>query len=229
MNARADNVTTTLEEAVRRRKADVGAERHIPFAHHVTPSIIKMRNNGDLCCTWRLAGIPFQTAGVEEIATAKRQLVSFVHSLRSTDAAEPTAQWFHRVRRKATDRLHGKFPNAFAQTVDSKFWSNVASNVMLRSEYYFTLVVRPTRTASGWFNRFKSRKPEDRAQEERALILYASGRKMESVARRMGVRYETAKGYIDRVRHKYAALGRDVRTKTQLYQAALSDGLIEPP
>ena len=170
MNARANAETATLEDAIRRRNTDIGAERHIPFAHHVTPSIIKLRNNGDLCCTWRLTGIPFQTAGVEQIATAKRQLVSFIHSVRGTELAEPTALWFHRSRRKATDRLYGKFPNAFAKNLDTKFWNKVAGSVMLRNEHHFTLVVRPTRTASGLFNRFKSRKPEDRMQAEKELI-----------------------------------------------------------
>jgi DNA-binding CsgD family transcriptional regulator len=51
---------------------------------------------------------------------------------------------------------------------------------------------------------------------------------MAAVARRMGVSYETAKSYIDRVRDKYAALGRDVGTKTQLYAAAVEDGCVEP-
>jgi len=63
-------------------------------------------------------------------------------------------------------------------------------------------------------------------QEERALMLYATGMKMSSVARRLGVQPDTAKVYIDRVRKKYAALGREVRTKTDLYIAATEDGLI---
>ncbi|MFM8774749.1 MAG: response regulator, partial [Actinomycetota bacterium] len=44
-------------------------------------------------------------------------------------------------------------------------------------------------------------------QERRALTLYASGMKLESVARAMGVQTGTAKEYIRRVREKYAAVG----------------------
>jgi DNA-binding NarL/FixJ family response regulator len=72
-------------------------------------------------------------------------------------------------------------------------------------------------------------RPALSAQEERALVLYASGLKLDSVARRLGVAPSTAKQYLDRVRDKYTELGRDARTKTQLYAAALSDGLIAPP
>jgi DNA-binding NarL/FixJ family response regulator len=62
------------------------------------------------------------------------------------------------------------------------------------------------------------------AQEERTLVLYVSGLKLVAVARRLGVRYDTAKGYLDRVRDKYAAAGRPARTKTELYRVALQDG-----
>ncbi|HEY5360135.1 MAG TPA: response regulator transcription factor [Streptosporangiaceae bacterium] len=63
-------------------------------------------------------------------------------------------------------------------------------------------------------------------QELRALILYASGLPMKSVARRLGVSIYTAKGYIDRVRDKYAHAGREARTKLDLHQRAVEDGLL---
>jgi DNA-binding NarL/FixJ family response regulator len=64
-------------------------------------------------------------------------------------------------------------------------------------------------------------------QEEMALRLYASGLKLEAVARRMGISPHTVREYLGRVRRKYAEVGRDVRTKTDLYAAALKDGLID--
>lgn len=66
------------------------------------------------------------------------------------------------------------------------------------------------------------------AQEERTLVLYVTGLKLAAVARRLGVRYDTAKGYLDRVRAKYAAAGRPARTKTELYRVALEDGRLGP-
>jgi DNA-binding NarL/FixJ family response regulator len=73
------------------------------------------------------------------------------------------------------------------------------------------------------------KRPALSAQEERALVLYASGLKLDAVARRLGVAPSTAKQYIDRVREKYADLGRDARTKTELYAAAVADGLLKTP
>ena len=63
-------------------------------------------------------------------------------------------------------------------------------------------------------------------QETRALVLYASGLPMKSVARQLGVGHDTAKGYIDRVRDKYAECGRPAGTKVELYRQAMADGLL---
>ncbi len=63
-------------------------------------------------------------------------------------------------------------------------------------------------------------------QERKALILYASGLKMDTVARRMGVSTTTAKEYIKRVRQKYAKSGTSLPTKVDLHQLARSQGLL---
>jgi DNA-binding CsgD family transcriptional regulator len=66
-------------------------------------------------------------------------------------------------------------------------------------------------------------------QELSALRLYASGMKLDSVARRMNVSPATAKEYLDRVRAKYQQVGRPARTRTELYAAASRDGLLPSP
>jgi DNA-binding NarL/FixJ family response regulator len=60
-----------------------------------------------------------------------------------------------------------------------------------------------------------------------ALRLYASGLKLSAVGHRMGISPHTAKEYLDRVRVKYANLGRAARTRTELYAEANRDGLLE--
>lgn len=62
-----------------------------------------------------------------------------------------------------------------------------------------------------------------------ALRLYASGLKLTAVANRMGVSPHTAKEYLDRVRAKYATVGRHARTRTELYVEANRDGLLNAP
>lgn len=63
-------------------------------------------------------------------------------------------------------------------------------------------------------------------QERRALMLYGSGLTLDMVAHRMGVKRNTAKDYIDRVREKYSKMGIEARTKIQLNAAAREDGLL---
>lgn len=61
-------------------------------------------------------------------------------------------------------------------------------------------------------------------QELRALVLYASGTKLDTVARRLNIRPTTAREYIERVKRKYAAVGRPLHTKHDLRTAMLDDG-----
>lgn len=63
-------------------------------------------------------------------------------------------------------------------------------------------------------------------QERRALVLYASGLTLDTVARRMGLTAHTVKHYIDRVRDKYTEAGVQARTKVELHAVARSAGLI---
>ena len=63
-------------------------------------------------------------------------------------------------------------------------------------------------------------------QELAALRLYASGMKLDSVARRMNVSPATAKEYLDRVRAKYAQAHRHVRSKSDMHRAAVEDGFL---
>lgn len=63
-------------------------------------------------------------------------------------------------------------------------------------------------------------------QEQRALLLYSSGMKLDAVARTMQVSPGTVKEYIKRVRAKYAAAGTPLPTKIELFQVAREEGLV---
>jgi len=63
-------------------------------------------------------------------------------------------------------------------------------------------------------------------RERTAMVLYSSGLKMETVARRMGVKTSTAQEYIKRVREKYMKAGTPLPSKTDLYRQAREEGLV---
>ena len=64
-------------------------------------------------------------------------------------------------------------------------------------------------------------------QEQQALSLYASGMKLEAVARAMNISRSTASEYIQRARKKYTKAGINLPTKTDLYRQAQQDGLLK--
>jgi DNA-binding NarL/FixJ family response regulator len=63
-------------------------------------------------------------------------------------------------------------------------------------------------------------------REREVLSLYASGMSLKQVASQLEVAPSSAKEHIDRVRVKYARLGREAHTKVDLYRLAIEDGLI---
>lgn len=61
------------------------------------------------------------------------------------------------------------------------------------------------------------------------LELYASGEKADRVARLTGLAPQTVNDYLQRIRMKYAAVGRPAPTKTDLYKRAVEDGVLPIP
>lgn len=63
-------------------------------------------------------------------------------------------------------------------------------------------------------------------REVEVLSLYASGMSLKQVAYQLQIKPSSAKEHIDRVRVKYARLGREAATKVDLFKRALEDGII---
>ena len=64
------------------------------------------------------------------------------------------------------------------------------------------------------------------SREREVLSLYASGLSLKQVAFQLEIKQSSAKEHIDRVRVKYAKLGREAGTKVDLYRRAIEDGII---
>jgi DNA-binding NarL/FixJ family response regulator len=63
-------------------------------------------------------------------------------------------------------------------------------------------------------------------REREVLSLYASGMSLKQVAFQLQIKQNSAKEHIDRVRVKYAKLGRQAATKVDLFKRAVEDGII---
>lgn len=148
--------TTNLAAEQAAAAAEVPVSRYIPFSVHLAPGVVKLRENGDLCATWRLHGISFETADERTILAAKEQLVNFLHAIRGSEQSEPTALWVHRVRRAMTDRLAGNYPNAFAANFVAKYWDHLEQMPFVANELFFTVIMRPSVGANVQFKRART-------------------------------------------------------------------------
>lgn len=68
-------------------------------------------------------------------------------------------------------------------------------------------------------------RPQLSAQERKVLLDYASGYTLQATARRAGVSVRTAREYLERVRRKYAEVGRPVSHKLDLAARVREDRL----
>ncbi len=75
----------------------------------------------------------------------------------------------------------------------------------------------------------RPQRPQLSTQERAVLLAYASGMTLKAAARVVGVRPETAKCYLDRVKAKYQAVGRPTYTKLDLANRVREDDLAVPP
>lgn len=67
------------------------------------------------------------------------------------------------------------------------------------------------------------------SQRQRTVLeLYASGESTHGVAQLLDMSVDTVNMYLDRVRVKYANLGRPARTKSEMYDRAVEDGFLSP-
>lgn len=64
-------------------------------------------------------------------------------------------------------------------------------------------------------------------REKEVLSLYASGMSLKQVAYQLQIKQSSAKEHIDRVRVKYAKLGREAATKVDLFRRAVEDGILQ--
>lgn len=71
-------------------------------------------------------------------------------------------------------------------------------------------------------------RPRLSIQEERTLVLYASGLTVDQVGAAMNIGHETVKQYLNRVKKKYAAEGILVRSKLDFGRIAWVEGYVDP-
>lgn len=83
--------------------------------------------------------------------------------------------------------------------------------------------------AFAWCRSERADRPRLSSQERALLLAYASGLTLAAAARQVGIQPGTAKGYLDRIKEKYARAGRPTYTKLDLAARVREDGLNRLP
>lgn len=123
--------------------------------------------------------------------------------------------------RRISRRLLADGVEGFVSTADSEQEFLAAAGSVLAGRTLATARARADlqRQAQG---------PRLSIQEERVLALYASGFTIVEVADHIGVRHDTARKYLNRVRAKFTAAGWPARSKLQLARIAWAEGYADP-
>jgi len=147
--------------------AQIAASDHIPFGAHLSDSVITLKRTGDYIATWRLEGVSFETAAIEELSSRKEGLCSFLRAL----GGGSFALWSHKLRRVVKERLEGRYTNDFARELDERYAQSLDSVRQMATELYLTVIYRPSPTRSArLFRKLSVRSLEEiRAQQGQAL------------------------------------------------------------
>lgn len=124
----------------KRKSEEVPMGDYVPFAAHIAPNVIKLRNGGGLTATWRVQGISFETAEPADIRARHNQLNNSLSML----AGGHYAIYHHKIGRVVKDRLDAKYDNAFCADFNERYNNSLDSKRMFLTELYFTVVYRPS-------------------------------------------------------------------------------------
>jgi type IV secretion system protein VirB4 len=175
-------------QLIKTANAQIAAADHIPLGSHIRDNVIQLKRTGDLIATWRLDGVAFETASVEDLSAYKEGLCSFLRSL----GGGSFAVWSHKLRRVVKERLRGKYTNDFARELDERYYRTFDTVRQMATELYVTIVYRPTPSRSArLFKRLAVRTVDEiKAKQQESLDV------IDDIAKQ----FEAAMGKYDPVR-----------------------------
>lgn len=184
-------------------KAEVPMAEYVPMRTHVTDKIVKIKG-GAYLRTWKVGGLSFEAADELSIALRHDGLNQMLKSI----GGGSTGVYSHKIRRRVTDRLDGRFASKFCRDFNSAYFDTFNSYKMLAVDMYLTVVYDPkgeTNSLANFFNTVVARSAEAIEAAEEAAIKTLNGisRQIEAAMRRYdleplgeyihrGVRYSSA-------------------------------------
>lgn len=116
------------------------AARHIPYAAHVSPTLIKTLT-GDYVQAYRLAGASFESADDEDLNNWHERLNVTWRNLASPNVA----LWTHIVRRRerAMDTASAMAGEGFADGLAYRYRERLASETLMVNDLFVSIIYRP--------------------------------------------------------------------------------------
>lgn len=138
-----DLATTKLNQA----REEAGIEPYVRYSSVVAPGVVMCRE-GEMIATWRVAGVPFETAGEKMLETASVQVNTLFRQLNKPELAVQ----IHRVRRHVRDSLSKTHQGIFIDYVNNSYNAAVGEHALMATELYVTLIMRKVSMLGGVAN-----------------------------------------------------------------------------
>lgn len=165
-------------------KAEVAMADYVPMRTHVTDKIVKIKG-GAYLRTWKVGGLSFEAADELSIALRHDGLNQMLKSI----GGGSTGIYSHKIRRRVTDRLEGRFQSRFCREFNKAYFDSFRDYKMLAIDMYLTVVYDPkgeSNSLANFFNTVVARSAETIAAAEEAAIKTMNGiaRQIEAAMRR---------------------------------------------
>lgn len=146
----------------------------IPFRSLVAPDTVSTIGNAYMR-TYRVPGVAFEAADVNDILRRKEQLNTLLRAI----ASPHVAIWKHTVRRRSADTLSAIYDNAFCQSLNDKYYQTFdgtregdqGAYRLMANELYLTIVYRRELSRTGGLLTRAARRSPEEAQADIADVL----------------------------------------------------------
>ncbi|MDH4078894.1 MAG: VirB4 family type IV secretion/conjugal transfer ATPase [Nitrospira sp.] len=180
-------LTQTIRTRAALKKAaavQIPASDYIPLGTAITPTVITLTGGEYLAC-WKLEGITFETSDRSEVLLRKEGLHQFLRSL----GGGSFALWSHKIRRVVHERLQGRSPNKFCQSLSDRYYQSFDQHRQMATELYLSILYRPSPSKMAtFFTRMTTRTLSQRREQEseQLTIVEDMGKQLEASLSRYG-------------------------------------------
>ncbi|CAM2164755.1 Type IV secretion system protein virB4 [Burkholderia latens] len=116
---------------------EVGMREFVPYAHHITPTIVST-HNGEYLTIWKLTGRSHECADIRDVFRWTRDMNQFVRGVGSANIAF----WTHLHRRRVVEYPEANFDNYFCRKLDEKYQQSFNGYNLMVNDLYLTVVHR---------------------------------------------------------------------------------------